>query len=64
MYAYPYCTCTKVLAIYSEVFDVGPNFKYPPSLGSYFSVTKSSVQVGLHVSVSNVDYICILINYF
>ena len=33
----------------SRIFEVGPEFCFPPKLGSYFSVSKSTVQVPLRV---------------
>lgn len=35
----------QIIDIYCHVFEVGPEFCYPPQLGSYFSVSKSTVQV-------------------
>ena len=35
------------MGIYSHIFEVGPEFCCPPKLGSYFSVSKSTVQVPL-----------------
>lgn len=41
------CACAQVFVTYSQIFNVGSNFCCPPHLGSYFSVSKHSVQVVL-----------------
>ena len=47
--------------MYSHIFEVGPEFCYPPKLGSYFSVSKSAVQVPLLNCVSFFNLLCMFI---
>ena len=46
-----FCNCdfVQVIDVYSHIFEVGPDFRHPPKLGSYFNVSKSTVQVVLIV---------------